>query len=176
MRRALIVALIIVNCLLLAGAVYIFPIIMHTAAAVLEQATLTQQAHERIDVLERALRFNTTPGPSRGGARMMKVTAYTAGSESTGKAPGHRAYGITSAGYRLTDADAWRVAAADPEHYPAGTRIYVAGVGLVTVKDTGSDVRGPDHIDIFVGMTAVHEAWEWGVRRVPARIIGRVEL
>lgn len=114
--------------------------------------------------------------PSRGGARMMKVTAYTAGPESTGKAPGHPAYGITAAGHHLTDADAWRVAAADPEHYPAGTKIFVAGVGLVTILDTGAAVRGPDHIDIFVGMTAVREAKEWGVRRVPARIIGRVEL
>ncbi|MDR7867784.1 MAG: 3D domain-containing protein [Sporomusaceae bacterium] len=174
MRRFLLVALIVANCLLLAGAVYIFPIIMHTAAVVLEQAALAQQAHERIDVLERALRVNTTPGPSRGGARVMKVTAYTAGPESTGKAPGHPAYGITSAGYRLTDADAWRVAAADPEHYPAGTKIFGAGVGLVTILDTGAAVRGPDHIDIFVGMSAVHEAQEWGVRRVPTRIIGRV--
>ena len=94
--------------------------------------------------------------------RTMVVTAFTAGPESTGKHPGHPAYGLTASGYRLTDADSWRVAAADSDYWPAGTRLNVPGVGVVTVVDTGADVRGPGRLDIFVGMSDVSAAREFG--------------
>lgn len=94
--------------------------------------------------------------------RWMEITAYTAGFESTGKGPGHPEYGLTATGYRLTDADAWKVAAADPRYYPPGTRVNVAGVGTVTIVDTGGAIKGPHRLDIFAGMTAVDEADMWG--------------
>jgi 3D (Asp-Asp-Asp) domain-containing protein len=110
--------------------------------------------------------------PSRGLARplMMEVTAYTADDW-----PNNPAYGITANGHRLSNADAWRVAAADPRYYPPGSQMYVAGVGVVTIKDTGSDVKGPHRLDIFVGMSDVAVANAWGRQKVPVRILGRVD-
>lgn len=105
-----------------------------------------------------------TEQPSRGPARpmVMEVTAYTADDW-----PDNPAYGIAANGHRLSDVDAWRVAAADPRYYPPGCRLYVAGVGVVTVKDTGSDVKGPNRLDIFVGMKDRVRAFEYGRRQVP---------
>lgn len=136
-------------------------------AVIQEQQKEIGELRRRVESLERILR----PEPvSRGGTRRMIVTAYTAADW-----PDNPAYGITASGHRLSNADAWRVAAADPRYYPSGTRVFVAGVGMVTVRDTGADVRGPDRLDIFVGMENRAEAFEWGRRAVPARILGRVE-
>lgn len=172
--KFLICVLIAFNILAMVLICQLVPAASQMTKIMLMQTELIQQAHERLDVLERLLRVNTTPAPSRGNVtrQVMTATAYTAGPESTGKHPGHPAYGVTSTGYRLTDADAWRVAAADPAYYPPGTRIYVAGVGVVTVRDTGAAVKGPDNIDIFVGMTDVAVANAWGVQAVPAAVIG----
>lgn len=103
----------------------------------------------------------------------LEVTAYTAGPESTGKSPGDPAYGITASGYHLSDSDAWQVAAADPKYYPIGTRIYLDGVGVVRVEDTGGAIQGPNKLDLFVGMAAVDTAYKWGRQHVKATIIGR---
>lgn len=67
--------------------------------------------------------------------------------------------------------DAWRVAAADPRYYPAGTRLYIAGIGSVTVLDTGGDVVGPDRLDLFVGMSNRAEALAWGRRTMQVLIL-----
>ena len=138
------------------------------AAQVLEIRNLRGTVRDNLRTIEQLLGSHPEQ-PSRGHRgerRQMTVTAYTAADW-----PDNPAYGITAAGHRLTDADAWRVAAADPEHYPAGTRIYVAGVGLVTVKDTGSDVQGPDRLDVFVGMENRAEAFRWGRKTVPVMIV-----
>ena len=147
-------------------------VIEHQAAAIASQArrirNLQGTVRDNLRTIEQLLGGHPEQ-PSRGhrGERcQMTVTAYTAADW-----PDNPAYGITAAGHRLTDADAWRVAAADPRYYPAGTRIYVAGVGLVTVKDTGSDVQGPDRLDIFVGMENRAEAFRWGRKSVPVMIV-----
>lgn len=99
-------------------------------------------------------------------ARLMEITAYTCGVESTGKTHTHPAYCITSSGYKLTDADAYRIVAADPNFYPEGTKLFIKGLlhgtGEVIVMDIGGDIKGPDRLDLFVGKTAVREAITFG--------------
>lgn len=106
--------------------------------------------------------------PYRGNVvrRTFEVTAYTAADW-----PDNPAYGITASGYRLSEADAWKVAAADPRYYPTGTKVYIVGIGEVTVMDTGADVKGPGRIDVFAGMQNRGEAFEYGRQVVPGVVI-----
>lgn len=141
------------------------------------QAAEIQSLQRRIYNLEGTVRDNIKTieyllgrpeQPSRGGIerRTFIVTAYTAADW-----PDNPAYGVTASGHRLTDADAWMVAAADPRYYPPGTRIHVVGIGPVTVLDTGGDVRGPDRLDVFVGMENRAEALAYGRRVVPGAVM-----
>lgn len=113
------------------------------------------------------------PSVSRGSVdrgRQMVVTAYTCGPESTDKRQGDPAYCITAPdpktgkGYKLSDADAWKVVAADPKYHKAGSQLYIEGVGIVTVRDTGGAIKGPNRLDLFVGETDVRAAMNWGKR------------
>lgn len=79
------------------------------------------------------------------------LTFYTSGPESTGKRPGHPAYGITASGHRLKPTDAMMTVAADPQYYSFGQRILIDGIGTAVVMDTGGDIKGPDRFDIYVG-------------------------
>ena len=136
-------------------------IILYRSTVAVYAYTLEKVQDEQYD-LYRDIVARGQAEASRGRAsRMMEITACTCGPESTGKYPGHPAYGVTSSGYRLTDADAWRVAAADPDILPPGSKVQIQGIGTVTIVDTGGAVRG-DHIDVFVGMDAVAEAMEFG--------------
>lgn len=160
-------------------------IIERQAATIAAQArqirNLEGTVRDNVTTIEQLLGGRGRPEPVsrgyvRGVTRLMTVTAYTAGPESTGKSPSHPAYGVTATGRRLTEADAWRVAAADPEHYPAGTKIFVTGVGLVTILDTGAAVQGSDHIDLFVGLNDTKAAYNWGVKRLPVKILGGTNI
>ncbi|MGB9879896.1 MAG: 3D domain-containing protein [Anaerolineae bacterium] len=93
----------------------------------------------------------------------MTVTAYTAGPESTGKTPGHPAYGITKSGEPAGPG----TIAADPS-IPFGTRIWVPGYGWGIVKDRGSAIKG-NRLDVFV--PDVREAVEWGRRELAVLIV-----
>ena len=79
------------------------------------------------------------------------LTFYTSGPESTGKRPGHPAYGITASGHRLKPTDAMLTVAADPQYYSFGQRILIDGIGTAVVMDTGGDIKGPDRFDIYAG-------------------------
>ena len=74
------------------------------------------------------------------------LTFYTSGPESTGKRPGHPAYGITASGHRLNPTDAMMTVAADPQYYSFGQRILIDGIGTAVVMDTGGDIKGPDRL------------------------------
>ena len=149
-----------------------------TEAAKLQTKVLIEQQRP-IENMERSLkgdapiRLIRETEPSRSGInrKTVEITAYTAGYESTGKNPGDAGYGLTASGYQLTDADAWKVVAADPVYYPVGTKIYIDGVGMVTVRDTGSIVKGPNKLDIFVGMRNVNDAYAWGRQSVVIGVV-----
>jgi 3D (Asp-Asp-Asp) domain-containing protein len=87
------------------------------------------------------------------------LTAYTAGPESTGKSPGHPAYGITSSGAPAVEGV---TIAVDPSVIPIGSRVYIEGLGYFVAQDTGSAIKGK-RIDVF--MNDLEEALQFGVKR-----------
>jgi len=87
-----------------------------------------------------------------------KLTAYTAGPESTGKTPSHPQYGITFSGKKATEG---RTIAVDPKVIPLGTTVYIEGIGYRTAEDTGPAIKG-NRIDVF--MNDVKEALKFGVK------------
>ena len=84
----------------------------------------------------------------------MKVTAYSAGKESTGKTPADKDYGITSNGIYAKE---WYTIATGPE-FEFGTVIYIPyfedkpNHGIFVVEDRGV---GNGHIDVYFGDPAV---------------------
>lgn len=87
------------------------------------------------------------------------LTAYTAGPESTGKSPGHPAYGITSSGVPAVEGV---TIAVDPSVIPIGSRVYIEGLGYFVAQDTGSAIKGR-RIDVF--MNDLEEAMRFGVKK-----------
>lgn len=63
-----------------------------------------------------------------------EITYYTAGPESTGKSPGHPQYGITRSGTKVKEG---HTIAADWTVLPAGTKVFIEGIGERVVEDTG---------------------------------------
>ncbi|MGE4272092.1 MAG: 3D domain-containing protein [Desulfitobacterium sp.] len=90
--------------------------------------------------------------------RVMTITAYTDGYESTGKVPGDPAYGITASGEQTQEG---RTIAA-PSEYDFGTQIYIPELGRVyTVTDRGGAIKG-DRLDLYI--EDLDRALEFGVR------------
>ncbi len=58
--------------------------------------------------------------------------------------------------------------AADPKHYPFGTRMYIPGYGWGVVEDKGGAIKGPDRIDLF--FESHNDAIHWGRRKVTVEI------
>ena len=75
-----------------------------------------------------------------------EITYYTAGPESTGKSPGHPAYGITRSG---TVVEEGRTIATDWDVLPPGTKVYIDGIGERIVEDTGGAIVDKC-IDVYV--------------------------
>jgi 3D (Asp-Asp-Asp) domain-containing protein len=102
---------------------------------------------------------DAVPAMARGQALgEFTLTAYTAGPESTGKSPGHPAYGVTSSGAKVAEGV---TIAVDPEVIPIGSRVYIDGVGYRVAQDTGGAIKG-NKIDVY--MEDVHEARQFGVK------------
>lgn len=93
------------------------------------------------------------------------ATAYTAGPESTGKYPGHPAYGITKSGTRAREG---RTIAVDPKVIPLGSQIKIPKLSPYTyiAEDIGGKIKG-NRIDIY--MENLEDAIQWGVR--PLKIL-----
>lgn len=105
------------------------------------------------------------PGYTRSGqplhySRLLtcRITAYTAGPESTGKQPGDPGYGITFSGAKAQEG---RTIAVDPQLIPLGSKVYIEGVGFRIAEDTGGAVKG-EHIDLFLNDCST--ALEFGVQ------------
>ena len=84
-----------------------------------------------------------------------EITAYTAGYESCGKHPSDPAYGITANGNKVKKG----IIAADTNVLPFGTKVYIEGLGVFTVDDTGSAIKG-NKIDVY--MDNVDDAIKFG--------------
>ncbi len=92
------------------------------------------------------------------------ATAYDPGPVSTGKSPGHPAYGITATGMRAGRG----VVAVDPRVIPFYTRLYVPDYGYAVAGDTGRAIKG-NRID--VGFPTYDEAVRWGRRSLTVYIL-----
>lgn len=89
------------------------------------------------------------------------ATGYTAGKESTGKAPGDATFGITKSGVKVRRSF-YSTVAADPNLFPIGTILYIPGYGLGVVADTGSKING-HHVDLY--FPTVDDVYnQWGKR------------
>lgn len=87
------------------------------------------------------------------------LTAYTAGPESTGKSPGHPAYGVTASGKYVKD---HHTIAVDPRVIPMGTKVYIEGLGIRVAEDTGGAIKG-NRIDVY--MSDLSAAIQFGVKK-----------
>lgn len=99
---------------------------------------------------------------------LFKVTAYTAGYESTGKRPGDKGYGEPAiSGSKYSDFEKVTVKkdhtiAADWEVLPPGTKVLIEGLSAVfVVEDKGGAIRGK-HIDLYT--PELENALDWGVQ------------
>ncbi|MFC5452661.1 ubiquitin-like domain-containing protein [Paenibacillus aestuarii] len=75
----------------------------------------------------------------------VKLTAYSAGAESTGKAEGAPGFGKTYTGTTVTEG---RTIAVDPKVIPLGWWVYIDGIGFRRAEDIGSGVKG-QMIDVY---------------------------
>lgn len=97
-----------------------------------------------------------------------EITYYTAGYESTGKSPGHPAYGITASGTTVKEG---QTIAADWSVLPAGTKVYIEGIGERIVEDTGGLIVDKC-IDVYVEDVEIarqggrHKADVWIVEEI----------
>lgn len=102
----------------------------------------------------------------------MEITGYTAGYESTGKHPGHPAYGLTTSGAYVKQG----VTVAAGQNVPFGTKIYIPyfdgkpgfGDGIFTVQDRGGAI-GAYNIDVY--FEQVHHANEFGRQLLEVKIL-----
>ncbi len=109
----------------------------------------------------------------------MEVSAYDAGKKSTnwkrnwrlqpviasGPNRGQpKKVGITASGTKAKPG----TIAADTNHYPFGTVMYVPGYGYGRVEDRGSAIKGPNKIDVFFRRRS--RALEWGRQNLRVRV------
>lgn len=105
----------------------------------------------------------------------MRVSAYTAGKESTGKTPGSPSYGQTAISIprHPVYAKEWCTVAA-PLDIPIGTKIYIPyfadepNHGVFVVEDRGGGITG-NKLDVYFGdpekdKTALKRALAFGRR------------
>jgi 3D (Asp-Asp-Asp) domain-containing protein len=98
-----------------------------------------------------------------------EVTAYTAGYESTGKRPGHPAYGITASGAYVTE---WQTLAC-PKELPFGSRIYIPYFDTEFIcEDRGGDIT-EGRLDVYIA--DLDEALAFGRRELSVLIINEEE-
>lgn len=143
----------------------------------MRQAAQLRDKQEQIEVLEIIIENQkqdaSEPQDEPEYIGTFEITYYTAGPESTGKSPGHPAYGITRSG---TTVEEGRTIAADWSVLEPGTKVYIEGVGERIVEDTGGLIVG-ECIDVYVEDVEValergrHTAKVWVVGGEPNEIL-----
>lgn len=107
-------------------------------------------------------------------AKIMNVTGYTCGYESTQKKKGESGYCTTFSGEQAKRG----ITIAAGKNIEIGTRIYIpyfkdwANKGLFTVQDRGGAIK-ENHIDVFFGETALKEARSFGRQDLTVYILGK---
>ncbi len=86
---------------------------------------------------------------------------YVASGPNKGK---RKKVGITSSGTKAKKG----TIAADIRYYPYGTRMIIPGYGKGVVEDTGSAIKGPNRIDVYLGSRK--KALRWGRKRLTVKI------
>jgi 3D (Asp-Asp-Asp) domain-containing protein len=134
MRRAIIIA--------------IFVLLLAAAAAAVAPATAPGTVPATM----------TTTAPVPGGASVpmgeYRITGYSPCVICCGKSDGITADGTYAPGFQ------GRLASA-PKDIPFGTKLWVAGVGVVQVHDRGSAIKGR-RLELF--FQKYNEALQWGVQ------------
>lgn len=103
------------------------------------------------------------------GELQVMATAYTSGPESTGKSPGHPAYGITASGVRAREGETLAV---DPRQIPLGSLVYIEELDRYFVaQDTGGAIQGA-RVDIY--MERLSDALAWGIRPLRIQVFPRI--
>ncbi len=96
------------------------------------------------------------------------ATGYFAGYKSTGKKPGHPAYGITYSGAKVRR-DLYSTIAADLNVFPLGTILFIPDYGYGIVADTGGKIIG-NTIDLY--FETEEDVYKlWGKRKVDVYLI-----
>jgi len=58
--------------------------------------------------------------------------------------------------------------AADTQHFPFGTEIYVPGYGWGIVEDRGGAIKGPSRLDVY--LWSHRKGLEWGRQRLTVKV------
>lgn len=99
---------------------------------------------------------------------VVTATGYTAGTESTGKHPGHPQYGITYSGVRVKR-DLYSTIAADLNVFPIGTILFIPGYGYGVVADKGGAIKG-NTLDLYY--ETVQDVYkQWGKRQLKVYVV-----
>lgn len=135
------------------------------------QEAIIQDREEQIKIMDMLLDQKVVPElkPKKVYAGEFEITYYTANHESTGKNPGDDAYGITKSGTTVKEG---QTIAADWTVLPAGTKIFIEGLGERIVEDTGGLIKG-NAIDVYV--EDVEVAMELGRHKAKVYVIEEVE-
>ncbi len=96
----------------------------------------------------------------------MTATAYNSGSDSTGKKPGQKGYGLTYSGIPAGPG----IVAVDPKVIPLGTKLYIEGYGYALAADIGGAIKG-NKIDLYIEDAA--EIRRFGRRQVVVYVLAQ---
>ena len=96
-----------------------------------------------------------TPGGRWAAMGEYRISGYSACAACCGKSDGITADGTYAPGFK------GRLASA-PKEIPFGTKLWVAGVGLVEVHDRGGAIKGR-RLELF--FQTYHAARQWGVQK-----------
>lgn len=129
-----------------------------------EQRKEAAKREEESKLRNRANDVNPSDTPTNRSWLTFNATAYTAGPESTGKAPGDADYGITASGRHVQQGKT----IACPKSITLGTSMEIEGLGVRTCDDRGGDIT-EGRLDIYFENVA--NAREFGRRTVRARIL-----
>ena len=86
------------------------------------------------EIIQKHIDLMEKPEPVKEYIGEFEITYYTAGPESTDKSPEHPQYGITRSGTKVKEG---HTIAADWTVLPAGTKVFIEGIGERVVEDTG---------------------------------------